>query len=110
MEILRGENMDIPEFVPDAPANKVLKHRLICKELNDLYCRKNADYGDSFGESFKKYGMAMPLIRLGDKLSRAEKLVLKGDRQVDDESLRDTLIDLANYTIMTLVEMGESDA
>lgn len=102
--------MDIPEFVPDVPANKVLKHRLICKELNDLYAKKNADYGDSFGESFKKYGMTMPLIRLGDKLSRAEKLVLKGDRRVADESLRDTLVDLANYTIMTLVEMGESDA
>ena len=83
--------------------NKVDMHMQICKELNELYARKNADYGDSFGKSFKEYGMAMPCIRLEDKLNRI-KALSKQTAQVNDESITDTLMDLANYAIMTLVE------
>ena len=66
---------------------KVQLHREVCEEINDLYTRKNHDYGDSFHQTFVEEGMAMARIRLGDKFSR------------------DTLIDLANYAIMTVVEM-----
>ena len=45
-------------------ANKIKKHKLICEKLNKLYEAKNADYGDSFGKSFKEYGLTMPCIRL----------------------------------------------
>lgn len=89
--------------------NKVDMHMQICKELNELYARKNADYGDSFGKSFKEYGMAMPCIRLEDKLNRI-KALSKQAAQVSDESITDTLMDLANYSIMTLVEMGQGVA
>lgn len=85
---------------------KVDVHKLICKELNALYARKNADYGDSFGKSFKEYGLTMACIRLEDKLNRIKALRNK-DAQVTDESIIDTLMDLANYSIMTLVEMRE---
>ena len=84
---------------------KVCMHSEICEELNVLYERKNHDYDDSFGKSFAKYGMAMPCIRLEDKLNRLCALALKGGSAwVADESLDDTLMDLANYAIMTLVE------
>lgn len=81
-----------------------LQHAAVCKELNELYSRKNHDYGDSFHETFKKYGLTMSAIRLGDKFQRFESL-LKADNQVKDESIRDTLIDLANYAIMTVMEL-----
>lgn len=79
-------------------------HEKICNELTSLYRRKNADYGDSFGKSYKEYGMAMPCIRLEDKLNRLKSLTRK-EAQVADESVEDTLSDLANYAIMTIIEM-----
>lgn len=83
---------------------KVYIHAGICSELNSLYERKNHDYGDSFGKSFAEYGMAMPCIRLEDKLNRLKALTRSAEQKVSDESIEDTLMDLANYAIMTLVE------
>ena len=88
--------------------NKVEKHGLICKSLNELYARKNADYGDSFGKSFTEYGLTMACIRLEDKLNRIKSLS-KQAAQVSDESIVDTLMDLANYSIMTLVELAQNE-
>ena len=84
---------------------KVQLHREVCEEINDLYTRKNHDYGDSFHQTFVEEGMAMARIRLGDKFSRCKTLSRGGEQKVNDESIRDTLIDLANYAIMTVVEM-----
>ena len=88
---------------------KVERHKQICMALNALYARKNHDYGDSFHETFLEEGMAMSRIRLTDKLKRFKKLSKNPDlRQVGDESLKDTLLDLANYAIMTVLEMEET--
>ena len=89
--------------------DKVRKHERICKDLNDIYARKNKDYGDSFGRSFAEYGMTMPCIRLDDKLQRLKNLTRNGSASVNDESIEDTLLDLANYAIMTLIERGYVD-
>lgn len=85
--------------------SNVQRHAEICEEINKLYEQKNHDYGDSFHQTFVDEGMAMARIRLGDKLSRFKTLSRGGERKVDDESIRDTLIDLANYAIMTVLEM-----
>lgn len=86
--------------------NKASCHEAICEELNALYERKNRDYGDSFHLSYLEEGMAMARIRLGDKLNRFKQLTRQpAGQQVNDESVRDTLIDLANYAIMTVMEM-----
>ena len=74
-------------------------------ELRNLYDAKNRDYGDSFGQSFRKWGLPMSCIRLGDKLNRLDSFAQKKDMHVSDESVEDTLCDLANYAIMTLVEL-----
>lgn len=84
---------------------KILRHAEICKEINRLYEQKNHDYGDSFHQTFVEEGMAMARIRLGDKFSRFKTLSRSGGQKVNDESIRDTLIDLANYAIMTVLEM-----
>ena len=85
-------------------ANKIKKHKLICEKLNKLYEAKNADYGDSFGKSYKEYGLTMPCIRLEDKLNRLKSLNFSKSAKVN-ESIEDTLMDLANYAIMTLIEL-----
>ena len=84
---------------------KVKAHKDICEYLNKLYEQKNHDYGDSFHQTFLEEGMAMARIRLGDKLSRFKTLTRTGDQLVNDESIRDTLLDLANYAIMTIMEL-----
>ena len=83
--------------------SKVQRHAEICKEINNLYERKNHDYGDSFHQTFTEEGMAMP------RISRFKTLSRGGEQKVNDESIRDTLIDLANYAIMTVVEMEVAD-
>ena len=87
---------------------KVELHREICDEIHELYEIKNHDYGDSFGKGFREYGLIMPVIRLEDKLNRLKQLVNK-EGLVKDESVDDTLIDLANYAIMTILEMREGE-
>lgn len=89
--------------------SKVQMHLNICNEINRLYARKNHDYGDSFHQTFVEEGMAMARIRLGDKFNRFKTLSRGNEQKVNDESIRDTLIDLANYAIMTILEMEVSD-
>ena len=85
--------------------NKIEKHKNICERLNKLYEAKNADYGDSFGKSYKEYGLTVSCIRLEDKLNRLKSLNLSKYAKVQDETIEDTLMDLANYSIMTLIEL-----
>lgn len=89
--------------------SKVQLHKEICTEINELYAKKNHDYGDSFHQTFVEEGMAMARIRLGDKLNRFKILSRGNEQKVNDESIRDTLIDLANYAIMTVLEMEVAD-
>jgi hypothetical protein len=84
--------------------SKVDKHREVCERLNKLYAAKNKDYGDSFGEGYKEYGLIMPAIRIDDKFKRFKQLI-KQQAEVKDETIIDTLMDLANYSIMTIIEL-----
>ena len=84
-------------------SNKVRHHASICEDLNEIYARKNHDYGDSFGKGYAEYGMVMAVIRLEDQLNRLKSLI-KAEALVKDESINDTLMDLANYAIMTVIE------
>ena len=88
---------------------KTEMHAQICSELHELYEAKNADYGDAFSKTFDEYGMVAPLLRLEDKLSRLKSLHRKGVQQIKQESMRDTLIDLANYAIMTVMELDSQE-
>ena len=64
--------------------SKVQRHAEICKEINNLYERKNHDYGDSFHQTFVEEGMAMARIRLGDKFSRFKTLSRSGEMTLND--------------------------
>lgn len=85
--------------------NKIKIHKSVCDEMHDTYVAKNSDYGDSFSKLRKEYGNIAILIRLSDKLERLKTLML-GDKppEVTGESIDDTLLDLANYAVMEVVE------
>jgi hypothetical protein len=91
---------------------KVSKHKKLCDQLNKTYEQKNHDYGNSFGETYKKLGIISAITRISDKYNRICSLATKSadERNVKDESIKDTLLDLANYCIMTVIEMeGDED-
>lgn len=84
--------------------DKLEVHASICDGIKDLYRRKNADYGDSFGKA-RKVVPNYTLGKLYDKFSRYMNLSLAGEDTAQvDESVEDTLLDLANYAIMELTE------
>lgn len=93
----------------DGCQNKYETHVAICQKLSEIYKKKNTDYGDSFGDGMREYGMIMPVIRIEDKFRRFKRLALGGVQNVKDESIKDTLLDLANYAVITLVEMEHCD-
>lgn len=84
-----------------------MKFKDITEEMNALYERKNHDYGNSFSETFRKLGIISAATRMLDKMNRIVSLVTKDQQKVNDESLRDTLIDIANYAVMTIIEIDK---
>lgn len=85
--------------------NTVEKFKKITEEMADICARKNNDYGASVNDTYKKYGMVSYLVRMEDKLNRARTLTQNKNQLVHDEQIRDTLIDLANYSILAVIEM-----
>ena len=73
------------------------------KEGLDLFKKKNADYGDAFAN----YGVIGVLVRMGDKIARLQSITTKTVTLVNNESLRDTLIDLHNYSAMAIMLLDE---
>ena len=73
----------------------------ITQKMAAVYQAKNHDYGDSFEKVRDKFPTAI-LVRLNDKLNRLETLMSGEVAQVKDESIDDTLLDLANYAVMEL--------
>ena len=91
------------------PTNDAVQHMELCKYLNNLYATKNKKYGDSFSITVQKYGIIAALTRLSDKWQRFETLILTKDPGTPDESIRDTLLDMANYCIMTVMELDQKE-
>lgn len=85
--------------------------RAITKEMADTYECKNVDYGNSFGISVSKYGLIAALTRISDKFNRIEHIITHSvdDLEVPNETLADTLLDLACYAIMTRMQLPPSD-
>lgn len=89
--------------------DKIKRHAEICEMLNEVYKRKNHDYGDSFGKTYRKLGIISAITRITDKINRLTSLCVTNDRcLVSNETLRDTLLDAANYCIMTVIELDDS--
>lgn len=72
------------------------------EELVDLYAKKNNDYGNSFDKGMDNIGMAYGVGRIYDKVGRLVNLTKHPNNQQVNESVDDTLKDLACYSIMML--------
>lgn len=94
--------------IPPETLKKAEQHAAICKTLNEIFVAKNADYGDSFSSLYKELGLISAVTRISDKTNRLQSLCTRG-ALVKDESVRDTLLDLANYAIMTVIEMDNQN-
>lgn len=81
------------------------RHKAILDALHDTYVRKNADYGNSFGDLYSEFGILSSIIRISDKYNRLKSLANSKEIKVADESISDTLLDMANYCIMTVMEI-----
>ena len=87
-------------------AESVERFTEITNNMAKTYAAKNHDYGNSFEQSLDKFGLVASVVRLGDKMNRIESLTKK-EAQVKDESIKDTLLDMANYVIMTVMWMDK---
>ena len=83
--------------------NRVDQMKKIQNEALELFTKKNIDYGDSFA----KYGVIGVLMRIEDKLQRSMSITKNGVNLINDEGIRDTLIDLHNYAAMALMLLDE---
>lgn len=90
--------------------NKSQHFKMICDKMLATYEKKNHDYGDSFTQTLNKFGLIASGVRMHDKLERFISLTNKETSMVDDESLTDTLLDLANYAIMTAMYLDSKKA
>jgi len=82
---------------------RVLQMKAIHAETLELFKRKNNDYGDAFAE----YGTIGVLVRMGDKIKRLQQITKTQIQLVNDEKIRDTLLDLHNYSAMAIMLLDE---
>jgi hypothetical protein len=88
---------------PTAGSSRIDQMKRVQAEALELFTRKNADYGDAFA----KYGSIGVLMRMEDKLQRAMSITKNGVNLINDEGIRDTLIDLHNYAAMAVMLLDE---
>ena len=87
----------------------VEKHLILCNQLNSIYEQKNNAYGNSFGETFEKLGIISAITRISDKYNRLVNLATHPEINKGDEAIEDTLLDMANYCLMTYMELQKDN-
>ena len=81
---------------------------IVCT-MYDTYRKKNHDYGNSFAATWNEFGsngLVTAVAQISHKYHRLLNLTNGAQPQVD-ESLRDTLMDMANYCVLTLMELDK---
>jgi hypothetical protein len=102
-EINNNKNKDIRFIFIVIIMNRVEQMKQVQQEGLELFTRNNADYGDAFA----KYGVIGVLMRIEDKIQRSMSITKNGVNLVNDEGIRDTLLDLHNYAAMALMLLDE---
>lgn len=90
------------DVTPSPPVSRLVDSFI--EKLHHTYVLKNTHYGNSFFSSLESYGLISALTRMGDKFRRMEHLILHAhDGEDTDESLQDTMLDMACYCLMSAV-------
>lgn len=88
--------------------NEIKEFERLTKQMSQTFARKRNDYGQSTTETFEKFGPVSMLTRMHDKMSRLDRLLGQNvERAVEGEKIQDTLMDLANYALITIIEMDK---
>ena len=98
-------NLKVGDKVKEVNADDVVnpfmeEYEKIVNETMELCKRKNTDYGSSVQDTFEKFGDISYLVRITDKYNRICSLLQNGKAEVEDESITDTIVDLANYCFL----------
>lgn len=86
--------------------DRVKQMETVQQKALDMFKKKNKDYGDAFA----KFGVIGILMRIEDKIQRSLSITKNGVNMVDDEGIRDTLMDLHNYAAMGVMLLDEKEA
>lgn len=97
---------DLPDVASYNPGIETIN--LLCSNLASLLVSKNQDYGDAFGKSVDKFGDVAFLVRMEDKINRMNNL-MSTNKVPNNESIQDTLTDIAGYCILMLKKMRERE-
>lgn len=94
--------------------HRIENYKRLQADMLKTFVDKDSDYGDSFGKTYEKYGIVSALTRMSDKLNRIDNLTAINSRDSSakmkvDESIEDTLLDLANYAMLTYLEIHKFD-
>ena len=84
--------------------NRTQQLENVQKDALEMFKKKNADYGDAFA----KFGVIGVLMRIEDKIQRSLSISKNNITMVNDESIRDTLLDLHNYAAMAIMLLDEN--
>ena len=79
----------------------------VLSEMMDTYKKKNADYGNSFSETIQEFGYIPAVARINDKVKRMKNIVKGQKMNIENENLRDALLDTANYCVLTIMELDK---
>lgn len=85
------------------------RHQELCDQIHDTYIQKNKAYGNSFGDTYEKLGIISAVTRITDKYNRLVTLATNSGIDQGDESMVDTLLDMANYCLMTVMEIQNQE-
>ena len=91
------------------------KYMDVINKLKETFLKKNHDYGSSVKKNYDKFeaygkneGLKYVFGRIAEKHDRLENLIYGAHtNQVTDESVEDTLLDMANYAILAAVSIQE---
>lgn len=84
--------------------NRINQMKEVQQSAMELFKKKNIDYGDAFA----KYGVIGVLMRIEDKIQRSLSITKNGVNLINDEGIKDTLLDLHNYAAMALMLLNEN--
>ena len=108
VRVVKNKKIDLKYlyYIKSTMTDRVKQLETVQHESMELFKKKNKDYGDAFA-SFGPVGV---IIRMGDKINRLCSVTSNGVTLVNDESIRDTLMDLHNYAAMAVMLIDEKQA
>ena len=89
---------------------EIIMFDTLIRSMSTTFAKKRHDYGQTTTETYEKFGPVSMLTRMHDKMGRLDNLLVTGDvNLVSDEKIEDTLLDLANYALITIIEMRKQE-